>query len=327
MKRIIFSALALGLLAIFIGTTVQAEPQYLVFEGQVDSIDDPTGFIAESSELKVGSEVTFTFLVNFEENGILHYNRGDFLELLDWETGNIRQDIFYADYISGSTLQLPNEGYFIRPGDYKEYNAGFFVTDTATNMSFERLLGGSRNNRVEIKSLGHSKAPGFYLGDKFGLFYLVNDGTTDRLGHQIEATIRGTLWLTQTMSYQNSITATVEITPNTLNIKSNGNWITAYIELPEGSNAYDIDHLSVTVNTINGEEVDNPLHAVGPTEVGDHDDDGTEDLMVKFDRQEFLDLVNVGDVEITLVGELVDGTTFKGTDTVRVVHNAKSKKK
>lgn len=326
MKKIIFSALALGLLAIFVGTTVQAEPQYLVFEGQIDSINDPTGFIAESSDLKVGSEVTYTFLTDFEENGIFYYTYGNLLEFIDWETSNIRQDIFYVDYISGSTLQLPNEGYFTRPGDIEEYNAGFFVTDTSTNMSYERLLGGSQNNRVQIKSPNHSKAPGFHIGDTFELFYRVNDNSRDQSGNIILSTIWGTLRLTKIISHQNSITAIIEINPDTLNIKSNGNWITAHIELPEGSNVYDIDHLSVAISTINGKEVDNPLHAEGPTEVGDYDDDGIEDLMVKFDRQEFLDLANVGDVEITLVGELVDGTTFEGADAVRVVHNSKSKK-
>jgi hypothetical protein len=37
------------------------------------------------------------------------------------------------------------------------------------------------------------------------------------------------------------IIASIDIKPDTLNLKSKGNWITAYIELPEGSNVGDID--------------------------------------------------------------------------------------
>ena len=56
-----------------------------------------------------------------------------------------------------------------------------------------------------------------------------------------------------------------------------------------------------------------------PTEIGDYDNDDIADLMVKFDRQKLISLLEVGDAELTVAGELCDGTPFEGSDTIRVI--------
>jgi len=62
-----------------------------------------------------------------------------------------------------------------------------------------------------------------------------------------------------------------------------------------------------------------------PTDVGDYDSDGVSDLMVKFDRSDVQDVLEPGnEVEVTVSGQLTDGTSFEGTDTIRVI--AKGKK-
>ena len=61
-----------------------------------------------------------------------------------------------------------------------------------------------------------------------------------------------------------------------------------------------------------------------PTDVGDYDSDGVPDLMVKFDRSNAQDMLEPGDeVELTVSGQLTDGTTFEGTDTIRVIEQEK----
>ncbi|MFQ6116151.1 MAG: hypothetical protein ACE5NG_18980, partial [bacterium] len=47
-----------------------------------------------------------------------------------------------------------------------------------------------------------------------------------------------------------SLSASMNIDPNTLNLKSNGEWITAYIELPEGYDVADIDIFTVQLEGI-----------------------------------------------------------------------------
>jgi hypothetical protein len=107
------------------------------------------------------------------------------------------------------------------------------------------------------------------------------------------------------------IPATIDIDPDTLNLKSKGKWITAYIELSSGH-----DLASVDVGTIMLEGVV-PAES-HPTEIGDHDGDGIPDLMVKFDRQAVQELLEPGDVELTVTGSW-RAVLFKGSDTIRVI--------
>jgi N-acetylneuraminic acid mutarotase len=107
----------------------------------------------------------------------------------------------------------------------------------------------------------------------------------------------------------------VDIDPNTLSLKSNGRWVTAYIELPEG---YDVSDINVSTIMLNG-TVPSELR---PTAIGDYDSDGVPDLMVKFNRTAVSELVlsqsiKYGNVTLTMTGELYDGTTFEGSDVIR----------
>lgn len=114
-----------------------------------------------------------------------------------------------------------------------------------------------------------------------------------------------------------SLTAEVDINPDVLNPKSKGNWVTSYIELPEGYAAENIDVSTVTLEGIISAES-------SPTQVGDHDDDGIPDLMVKFDRQVLIGYLEgaTGEVTLTLMGD-VDGKPFEGSDTIIVIGKGK----
>ncbi|MCS7367684.1 MAG: hypothetical protein NDF52_07385 [archaeon YNP-WB-062] len=55
-----------------------------------------------------------------------------------------------------------------------------------------------------------------------------------------------------------------------------------------------------------------------PINVGDYDNDGVEDLMVKFDMQAVKSILIVGTQTITITGT-VSGIPFQGTDTIKVI--------
>lgn len=113
--------------------------------------------------------------------------------------------------------------------------------------------------------------------------------------------------------------ATVDLKPDTLELKSEGERITCFIELPQGYNVAEIDVSTVLM--------DNTIYAeLEPTRIGDYDGDLVTDLMVKFDRQAVINYlkgkgVNDGDiVKLTVKANLNDGTSFEGSDTIRVIN-------
>jgi parallel beta-helix repeat protein len=110
--------------------------------------------------------------------------------------------------------------------------------------------------------------------------------------------------------------AFLDIDPDTLNLRSKGKWITAYIELPKGYEVADIDCSKIRLeDTILADSCDRPLESV----IGDYDEDGILDLMVKFSRADVQLLLDSNEVELTVTGELYDGTPFKGFDVIRVI--------
>ena len=100
--------------------------------------------------------------------------------------------------------------------------------------------------------------------------------------------------------------------PDTINLQANGQYVTAYIELPEGFDISQIDVSSVRLN-------ESVAALLKPIEVGDYDIDGIADLMVKFDCAHVAEVLEAGRQVVTLTGRLADGTLFAGLDTIRVM--------
>jgi len=101
-----------------------------------------------------------------------------------------------------------------------------------------------------------------------------------------------------------------KITPSTLNLKGNGEWITCHLRLPEGSNASDIKLETVMLEGMIAADwlVFNENNQIA---------------MIKFSgsavRDYLIEQELLGDVELTVTGELIDGTTFALSDTITVI--------
>lgn len=116
--------------------------------------------------------------------------------------------------------------------------------------------------------------------------------------------------------FSNIIPATIDIDPDTLNLKDKGNWVIAYIELP-GYDVNDIDISTVRLNDM--------ISAENETEIRDYDQNGILDLNVLFNRGKVIEMIKdlglefPADVELTVSGTLNDSTAFEGEDTIKVV--------
>ena len=102
--------------------------------------------------------------------------------------------------------------------------------------------------------------------------------------------------------------STVDIDPDTLNLKSKGKWVSSYMELPEGYNIEDIDRQTIMLED---------------TIVADKSNVEGVVLTAKFSRQEVIEFIkSMGltmpvDVELTVSCQSYAGATFHGSDTIR----------
>lgn len=114
-----------------------------------------------------------------------------------------------------------------------------------------------------------------------------------------------------------TVNASVDIHPETINLKSKGKWITAYIEIP----GYDVSKINISTVYLNGiiPAVNDPKYGfVRNPEIKDRDGDGYPELMVKFDRQEVKKVLRGGNVTLFVIGE-INEKYFVGKDVVRVI--------
>jgi hypothetical protein len=103
----------------------------------------------------------------------------------------------------------------------------------------------------------------------------------------------------------------IDIDPDTLHLDSKGEWITCYIELPDEYDVEDINRETILLNHV---------VSANHTDIGDYDHDGLSDLMVKFDREKVIDILDPGDkVKLTVTLELIDERQAMGTDYIKVI--------
>lgn len=123
-------------------------------------------------------------------------------------------------------------------------------------------------------------------------------------------------------SFMVMIEADVEIEPKTLNLQSKGKWLNCHIWLPEDCNVADIEPNSVVLE---GEPNDIYAEWIWYNEKQNI-------VMAKFKRsdvQQILDvedIIEIGEAELTVSGELDNGMVFVGTDVIRVIDKGRGRR-
>jgi len=109
-----------------------------------------------------------------------------------------------------------------------------------------------------------------------------------------------------------TITATINFDPDNLKISKKENFVTVYIELPEGYNVEDIIISSILLEESVPAELSNYA-------IGDEDNDGIQDLMVKFKRDDVINILPAGNnVPVQITG-LMGISPFYGEDYIKVI--------
>jgi len=104
--------------------------------------------------------------------------------------------------------------------------------------------------------------------------------------------------------------AEVDVRPKTLDLKSKGKWITCHIWLPADYNVADIEPNSIVLE-YDGNEIE-------PEWLWFNEEQNI--LMAKFSRSALQEILEPGDIELTVTGFLNDGSYFIGTDTIKVIN-------
>lgn len=165
----------------------------------------------------------------------------------------------------------------------------------------------SQPNKVWLNNgLGTFSDSGLLLGNNNSLWVEIKDfnGDISPDAYVSNTQYPDKVWFNQT-SFK--IDAFIDLAPDTLNLKSKGKWVTAYIEFPEGNDVNDIE-----VNTVELSFDDMKISADRGYVQGDL-------YMAKFSRSALIDILNGinGDVELEVTGKAAD-KFFEGTDTISV---------
>ena len=115
-------------------------------------------------------------------------------------------------------------------------------------------------------------------------------------------------------AYEAPIPAKARCVSRTINLASQGKWITCYIWLPEEYNVADIDPNTVLLDgQVKAESV--------------LPDERQQVATVKFILEDVKEILTIGEVELTITGQLIDGTTFEAADTIKVIDKGPGKNK
>ena len=215
---------------------------------------------------------------------------------------NYTGDVYWTKLADSVELTLP-----------AQTGAFYFYAQPKTGSGIVTITASSNSTTVsqDVESDGGAAYFGFYANGTDTISSITITAGTDFAV--------GEFGIASAQVIPDEIQATIVIDPDTLNLNSKGKWITCYIELPGD---YDVEDIDVSTIKLNDEV---PAES-RPTGVGDCDDDGIAELMVKFDRSAVQEILEAGDeVEITVTGELNDDTKFEGSDMIRLINKGGKK--
>jgi outer membrane protein assembly factor BamB len=208
-----------------------------------------------------------------------------------------------------------------------EYDTGSYMWDAAISPNGEYVIAASIGEYYPFPEA----PPNVFLlktSDGSKIWNYSTPATSISISPNSETIVAGS-WYGNVYAFESPsptplvVSAEAHIDPCTLNLKSKGQWITAYIQPPEGYNPADIDASSILLNGTIPPVLD-PKYGFVTNQneyLIDHNNDGILERMIKFDRAKIASWIgqSVGTqryISLTIAGELTDKTQFEGTCTI-----------
>jgi len=195
---------------------------------------------------------------------------------------------FWTVNMTGGTTE------YARAGDSGTLNLyGGVVTDSLNAWDFAtvNIFGYDLLRTASGGSYGYGFVTG-YWGD--GAAFTINLSTSETYSH---------------INLIPVVYANMKIKPETLNLASKGKWISCHIKLPEDHNVADVEPNSIVL------EYD--ANEIEPEWLWFNEKQNV--VMARFERSELAEILEPGDVELTVTGHLMDGSYFVGTETIKVI--------
>ncbi len=231
---------------------------------------------------------------------------------------------------------LDGEDFWNIPIYHGEFLPHWFILDLGESIAIKKVRGRSRTTldpisvdiyvSDDLESWGMAVATGITTWQDTSSWVEID--TIDKIGRYIKVEVTATEYdhgdhymewgendepedhITIFDAYAGDVTqdpgAFVLVSIDMLNVQSEGKWITWYIWLPEGYDVADIKPDSILLNGV----IEAAWRWI---------DEEEQVLMAKFSRSEVQDIVEPGEVELTVTGKLTDGTKFEGSDTIIVI--------
>jgi hypothetical protein len=212
--------------------------------------------------------------------------------------GNLKWDAIYDDWsmFDCNALALDSSGNVFVTGTFYSINSSDDYVTLGYDSTGNQIWYARFNSIYNSVDMSQDIAV-----DPLGNVYVI--------GWSIKADGNNCDYVTIKYSPRSIINTTIDIDPDTLNLKSKGKWITCYITMNEHYDVCDID-----ISTI-------LLEDTITAEWGDIQGDT---LMVKFDRSDVEDMLSPGTYNLKVTGELADGTSFEGhSDDIKVIDPGK----
>jgi len=113
---------------------------------------------------------------------------------------------------------------------------------------------------------------------------------------------------------RSQVVGSLDFDPDVLNLRSHGKYVTGFLELPEGHPVREVFVPSIKLNDAVYAET-----CFG-VQIFDTDNDGQDELMLKFIRADVRLILSPGDcVTVTVSGVMNDGTPITAADVIAVI--------